>query len=161
MSETSRGSLSEIQQIWETRAIRKVLRDPNFAFQSRPDNNFRATSGWSLKNLYPNFNATGLDEDALWGMYYLVSGIEKLSEKAKKMYDLGKTEEAEAMFIKIGLVSDPKQSIKSDLNEVFEATGGSLSMCLNFLGLKNVEGAPKWLDFIIRTWGKVPVYKKN
>ena len=160
MSLTERGLETEAQQIWERRAIRTILREPDFAFYSDGNNiPFRALSEEKFKQFYPNFNIAGLTPDDLGERYYVAGGLEKLVEKAQKMHDSGQSQEAKELFTKIALIKNPQESMKSDLREVCEATNGSLSMCINLLGLKEVEGARQWVDFIIRSWGEVPAYK--
>lgn len=137
--------------------IKDVLKDN--AFNVSGDILFATPIDQSkLTNWYPNFNLKGLDSEGKWTMYYLVEKLSKAIEYAAELRSQGKSSLADNLIEKLRIVGDPNVSKTTDLNGLFKSTGGDIELCLAFLGLSKNEGAKKWIDFIIRTWGEQPVY---
>lgn len=97
----------------------------------------------------PNFNFDGLDEEGVLRMASLSSTLENLSAKATKLKESGRKKDALVLARNISVLSNP-------IDDTLKATHGNLDMAAAFLGLKRVERANDWLEFMVRNQGKKP-----
>lgn len=136
--------------------LHSILTDPDF---SRPAevtlSANEAQRRTQVKN--PNFNFDGLDEEGILRMASLSSTLDRLSAKAIELENSGHKKDALVLARKISFLGDPAVSAKNTpVDNVLETTHGDLSMAAAFLGLKRVERAHDWLEFVVRTQGKKP-----
>ncbi len=115
-----------------------------------------STARGFIEKRYPKFDFKGLNEEGILRMAAHVVLINKLSNKVVDLVREDRLRDSFVLSRKIKLVGDPIISaIQSPIAQSMDIANNDINMALSLMGLREVENAKNWVEFIIRTWGEV------